>query len=147
MKYSILEIITGILVLVIVAVIIFYSLNVQNMSADKNSYVISGNCANAEGITKGSEILISGIKIGHVEDMLLDTENYTAAIKMRLYKRIPQDSCISISGIGLFSPKYLSITAGASDVLLTSNDTVYIDQGMSIEGIIGKMISSTVEKD
>ncbi len=147
MKYSFLEVFTGIIVLIIAVAVVLYSLKIQNVSNNKDSYIVTGSCVNAEGITRGSDILISGIKIGYVEDMSLDTQNYTASIKMRLYQKIPQDSYVSISGIGLFSSKYLNITTGASDIMITPNDVVDISQGMSLEGIIGKMVSSAIEKD
>ncbi len=96
-----------------------------------------------DGLSKGSEVRISGLVIGTVVDQVLDPQTYQAIITMSVDEAvpIPEDSIAEIIGDGLLGSKYVAIVPGGAEEVLDSGDEIRFTQSaISIESLIGKFI-------
>ena len=144
MKRNFLETLVGVLVLLFAAYFLHsaYS-STGNLQHDDDSYIISASFQKVDGINPGGDVKISGIKIGKIHSMELDTSNFHAVVKISLpnHLKIPDDSSATIVSNGLIGDKYISITAGASDEYLAEGDYIEFTQSsVIIEELIAKFM-------
>jgi phospholipid/cholesterol/gamma-HCH transport system substrate-binding protein len=77
------------------------------------SYEMTARIRNADGIKKGSDVRIGGVKIGTVASLALDRYVVNVKLAIRDDIRIPEDSGIAI-GSGMLSSPALTISPGRS---------------------------------
>ena len=88
----------------------------------------------------GSDVKVSGIKIGEVKSMKLDPNYFIVTLELSLDDgaQIPQDSSAQIESSSILGSKYIAITPGGSDLNLLPKDTLLLTPAMNIESIIRK---------
>ena len=150
MKNNLFEIIVGTFVLGCAIYFFFFAFNKSNISTSP-TYQISAKFNNIDGVGSGSDVKISGVKIGTVTSEEIDPSTYQAILKLEIYQNIklPMDSSIKILSSGLLGGKYLAIEVGGTDEMLKNGDTIQFTQsGVNFEELLGKFIfgSSTKEK-
>ena len=84
MKYSKLEVSLGALILLLVVVAIFRVFVAVGFFDISNHNEYNAVFSNAKDINIGTDIRISGVKVGKVKDIKFDTENFTVNIKFSL---------------------------------------------------------------
>ena len=150
MKNNTFETLIG--VIVIVVAILFtltmykFSNNKQKMS---NGYILEGNFDNIEGINVGSDVKISGVKVGSVVDIKLD-QNFQANVKIKLPNdlKIPVDSIFKISTSGLIGAKFINIKIGAEEEYFSNGNTVdFTESVMDLEDLISRFIFNSESKN
>jgi phospholipid/cholesterol/gamma-HCH transport system substrate-binding protein len=144
------ETITGAIVLIIAFGFVYFAYKGANVTPHRNGYSLMAKFDKADGINIGSEVRISGIKIGNVLSEKLDAKSFLAVVEFSLDKSIelPADSSAQIVSDGLLGGKYLSITPGADDATLKDGDEIhYTQSSVNIETLIGKMIFNSSSKD
>lgn len=149
MKQDWIEITVGFLVLIITLVFFVFAYNSSNSIKPQGGYNVSANFDNVEGIVQGSDVMMSGIKIGYVDELKLDPKTFLAFVKLRIEKYVilPEDSRASIISSGLLGAKFISITPGSSDLNLQANDRIkYTQSAINLESLIGKFIYSSSSK-
>jgi phospholipid/cholesterol/gamma-HCH transport system substrate-binding protein len=142
------EIIVGTFVLICAIVFFFTSFN-KSQSKTVNGYHLIAKFDNADGINNGSDVKISGVKIGTVEGQSLDTETFKAALKLNIpnHIKLSSDSSIKISSEGLLGSKYLSISPGADEENLKDGDEIIFTQSsVNFEDLLGKFIFNSTDK-
>ena len=144
MKRNAVETIAGFIVILvaIVFVIISYKTGVVEVSKG-DTYILKANFERIDGIDVGSDVKISGIKIGKVIRESLDYETYNALVEMAVYKEIklPSDTAAEILTNGLLGEKYINLVPGAETSLLKNHDIIEFTQSsINIESLIGKML-------
>ena len=102
------------------------SLSLFSFSKNKNfntNYTVKSSFNYVEGLDIGSEVVISGIKIGEVDRIILleDKVMVQASIKNRY--QIPADSIFTVRSNGIFGKKSLLIEPGFDDMI---NDNNYV---------------------
>jgi phospholipid/cholesterol/gamma-HCH transport system substrate-binding protein len=116
-----------------------------------DGYEVVGKFDRVDGLAEGSDVRMSGIKIGTVISQKLDPKTYLAVLIMSVKKnvKLPRDSSIKIVSNGLLGDKYLSITPGAEDEMIKPGGELYHTQGsVDFLSLIGRMIfSQTGAKD
>lgn len=111
----------------------------------KNSsgYIITAKFDNASGIEAGSDIKISGVKIGTVQDFYLDHQNFRAVLKLQINNdvELPLDSSAKIVSAGLLGEKFLEINPGADEEILAANDEISFTQSsVNFEDLLSKFM-------
>jgi phospholipid/cholesterol/gamma-HCH transport system substrate-binding protein len=145
-----LEIGTGLFVLLGFAALLFLTTQLPasglKFAAAKGGYHVTADFDNIGDLKVGSEVTISGVRIGEVSGIRFDSRNYKAVVSMRIdpqYRQIPDDSYASIQTQGLLGGKYIGISAGGSDQYLKDGST--IDQTQSaivLENVINKFFAN-----
>jgi len=89
--------------------------------------------------------MIAGIKIGVVDELLLDHQTYEALVICDINKAIsiPIDSKASIVSAGFVGNKFITIEPGIDQKMLQNGDTiVYTGSSLNIETLVGKFMYS-----
>jgi phospholipid/cholesterol/gamma-HCH transport system substrate-binding protein len=142
------EIIVGTFVLFCAAFFFFSSFRSAKVKT-AGGYHLIAKFENIDGIASGSDVKISGVKIGTVEDQFLDEKDFRATLKLNVDSKIqlPSDTSAKISSEGLLGSKYLSITPGGDEENLKDGDEITFTQSsVNLEDLLGKFIFNDKEK-
>src|SRR5262245_24158418 len=95
----------GVVVVVAVAILVSAFVLLESAGVIGNTYPLVVEFDNAQGLTKGADVRLAGVKIGEVEQVGLAASN-RARLKLRILQRytVPQDAAIRLSYSGLFAP-------------------------------------------
>ena len=139
----------GSLVLLCAIGFFFYSFKNSKISTNEG-YNIFAKFENADGITIGSDIKISGIKVGSIIEQSLDEKTFKANLKMNVLDniKIPSDSSAKIVSEGLLGSKYISISLGGDEENLKDGQEILFTQSsVNFEDLLGKFIFSGKNKN
>lgn len=136
------DFLVGTIVLVVAITFLVISFKSSKISSD-NGYKILAKFDNADGINIGSDIKISGVKIGTIAEQNLDSDSFQAVLKFNIYNhiKIPSDSSAKIVSEGLLGSKYIAITPGGNDEFLKEGQEINFTQSsINFEELLGKFI-------
>jgi phospholipid/cholesterol/gamma-HCH transport system substrate-binding protein len=138
------DFLVGTLVLLFAIGFFLYSFKSSKISSNAG-YDIFAKFDNADGITIGSDIKISGIKVGSIVEQNLDEKTLKANLKMNIANniKIPTDSSAKIVSEGLLGAKYITISIGGDEEILKNGQEIYFTQSsVNFEELLGKFIFS-----
>ena len=147
MKHTI-ETIVGLLILTLTIYLSFFAYTYQKM--DRNFYLLKASFQDATGIIKGSQVLISGVEVGRVKELDLNTKTFDAVVSLEIEKDVslPVDTKASIMSSGLLGGKFINIEPGIEEKLLSENSQIsYTSSSVSFENLLGKLIYSMGKSD
>lgn len=136
------EIIVGTFVLFCAIFFFFNSLKSTKVGSSTGYHLIA-KFDNIDGISNGSDVKISGVKVGAVEEQFLDKKTFRASLKLKINQevKLPSDSSAKVVSEGLLGSKYLAITPGADEENLQNNDEIVFTQSsVNLEDLLGKFI-------
>ena len=145
MKQNIIETIIGFAVLIIALLFLIFAYKTGSSITSSKGYQVTANFQSAEGIAVGSDVMISGIKIGSVKKITLDPNSFYASVYLNINDdvKIPKDSKAQVVTSGLLGGKYISIVPGNDDENLAANEEIrYTQSAINIESLINKIVSS-----
>ena len=144
------ETLIGIVVLAGAAIFLSFAYSKGGLKT-VDGYKVIGKFDRVDGLAEGSDVRMSGIKIGTVVSQRLDAKTYLAVLTMNVKNdiKLPRDSSIKIVADGLLGDKYLSITPGAEDEMISPGGELFHTQGsVDFLSLMGRMIfSRTAGKD
>ena len=144
MKSNTFEAIVGAFVIIISVVFLFFGFSTMKIQNSDN-YNVSALFNRIDGIKIGSDIRMSGIKIGTVVSQELDNSSFEAKVLMSIDSKIliPDDSSAKITSDGLLGGNYISIEPGGSDIYLLNNEEIFFTQGsVDLIGLVGEALFS-----
>lgn len=145
MKQNIIETIIGFVVLIIALLFLIFAYKTGSSITSSKGYQVTANFQSAEGIAVGSDVMISGIKIGSVKKITLDPNSFYASVYLNINDdvKIPKDSKAQVVTSGLLGGKYISIVPGNDDENLVANEEIrYTQSAINIESLINKIVFS-----
>src|SRR3954471_13967753 len=73
-----------------------------------------------DGLSKGAEVRVSGVRVGTVTDLSLDPASYLATVHMNIRDdvRLPVDSALEVSSGGILGNLSVSIIPGKARAML-----------------------------
>jgi len=85
-----------------------------------SGYELDARLAKTDGLSKGSEVRISGVRIGTVTGLDLDPKSYLATMHMNIRDgvAVPTDSALEVSSGGILGNLYVSIFPGKARAML-----------------------------
>jgi len=144
MRGNTIETVMGAVVIVVAALFIFFAYKSSQLRAVPG-YQVTADFARVDGIRQGSDVRISGIKIGSVVAEELDTKNFLAVVRMSIDPsvKLPDDTVAEIISAGLLGDKYMSLVPGGSDKVIPPGGKItYTQSSVSLENLIGQMMFS-----
>ncbi len=102
-----------------------------------------------DGLVIGSDVRMSGIKVGTVVDQQLDPDTFKAVVKLDLNPNLelPEDSSAKITSEGLLGDTYMSLEAGGSEDMLKPEGEIRFTQGsIDLMSLIGQAVFSATGK-
>ncbi len=142
MNRNVVETALGAVVLV-VAAIFFYWAYTRSGQGDSGGYTLIAKFDQIDGLDPGSDVRISGIKIGKVLSEKLDPESFRAVVTFSVQDnvKLPDDSSAAIVSSSLLGGKYLQLSPGADEKMLKPGGEITLTQSsINIEQLVGKYI-------
>ena len=139
----------GTFVLILTGLILSVAYNHSNLN-QTDGIKLTANFDRADGVSVGTDVKISGIKIGTVSDLTIDKETYLAQVTLSVDKSIPitSDTVAEVSSEGLLGGKYIALVPGGSDDMLKEGDVIIHTQAaVNLESLIGQLIFSKKDDD
>lgn len=146
-KGRIFETVVGICVLIISACF-FNFVYMKSSWGSIDGYVLKAKFDRADGLTEGTDVKISGVRVGKIDSIEVDPKSFLAVVTFHISKdiKIPVDSAAGVTSDGLFGGKYLSISPGGEDETLKNGEEIERTTGpINLEGLIGKFLFSKDE--
>ena len=144
MQRDVIEPIVGALVLVIAAVFAWFAYTTTGLGG-RQGYEITAQFDRVGGLGTGSDVRLSGVKVGTVTALTLDPKSYLADVRFSIGQtiQIPDDSVAQITSEGLLGSQYLSIMPGASDTMLKPGGRLKYSQApVDLMQLLGKFMFS-----
>ena len=128
-RYKNIEITVGLFFLLALSALLFITVHTTNshLKNKNNSYYLRASFENVNGLNVNAPVRIGGVKIGEIESISLNPDNYLAEVTLIIFDKkieIPDDSTISILTEGLLGSKFAAITPGFSDNALQNNEII-----------------------
>jgi phospholipid/cholesterol/gamma-HCH transport system substrate-binding protein len=148
-KSSTLNLGTGAFVLLGFAALAFLTTQTTSRGvhfASTPHYDVTAEFDNIGDLKVGAPVSMSGVEIGRVARIDLDTKQYKALVVMRLnskYNQIPTDSDASIYTQGLLGGKFVGLTAGGEETYLKDKDRIdFTQSAFVLENLIGQLVAN-----
>lgn len=125
MKRSLVETFLGAVVIVVAVGFIVFALQATEVGAVEG-YTLKAQFLKVGGLEVGSDVRISGVKVGTVTDRRLDTKTFEAVVVFTVSSSIhlPQDTQAVITSEGLLGNKYLRLIPGKDTATIAPNGMV-----------------------
>ena len=144
MTRNLLETLLGAVVLIVAVGFLVFAYRSSQVQQN-GGYQLIARFDKVDGLEPGSDVRISGIKVGSVLDQSLDAETYRAEVRFSLREdvRLPADTSSAVVSNGLLGGKYLALVPGGDIEMLEPGDEVTLTQSaVNLEDLIGHMIFS-----
>ncbi|HEY1614821.1 MAG TPA: outer membrane lipid asymmetry maintenance protein MlaD [Rhizomicrobium sp.] len=142
MQNNTVETLIGAVVLLVAAGFLYFAYASTNVGAI-GGYELKARFSSADGINRGTDVLLHGVKVGSVSSVVLDTKTYAPMvdITVRSDVQVPNDSSIKITSAGIMGSSYLAIQPGGSDKMLPPGGEITNTQGsVDLMSLIGRAI-------
>lgn len=134
------EILIGALVIVVAGAFLAYAYTRAD-TRPVHGYDLTARFDRVDGIRAGTDVRISGIKVGTVTSTVLDGHTYQAVVSISVLPdvKIPANSSLKVASEGLLGSSYLSIEPGGADDMLKSGGQIRYTQGsVDLIGLVSK---------
>jgi phospholipid/cholesterol/gamma-HCH transport system substrate-binding protein len=147
MRSNLVETLIGAVVVVVAVFFLFFAYRTTGETATAG-YELTAKMSRVDGIAVGTDVKLSGIKVGEVSALTLDPRDYLVVVHMMVHNdiKIPDDSSLMVTSSGLLGSSYLSISPGGSDKLLAAGGRIRNTQGaVDLMGLISRFAGSAAE--
>ncbi len=138
------ETLMGAAVIVGTVFLFVFAYNTADIKAVEG-YQVTARFDRIDGIREGSDVRMSGIKIGTVTAQAIDPQTYLAVVTMSIDPsiRLPLDTSASITAEGLLGDKYLALSPGGEDEMIPQDGEIEITQGsIDLFSLVGQLVFS-----
>jgi phospholipid/cholesterol/gamma-HCH transport system substrate-binding protein len=151
MRTRLMELAVGAFMVMGIIALILMALRVSGLSAADagDKYTIKAYFENLGGLTERAKVSMSGVTIGRVSRIYLDTEDYVAVVEMEINQSMSSlttDTSAAILTAGLLGEKYIGLTVGADDEYLEEGGVIEDTQSaLVLEELIGQFLFNSAE--
>ena len=145
MQNSIVETLIGAAVVAVAVLFLAFAYS-STGSGPISGYEVLAKFNRADGVNIGTDVRLSGIKVGTVSKLTLDPKTYNAVVTIAIANdvKLPDDSSVRITSEGLLGSQYLSIEPGASMTTIVAGGEIENTQGaIDLIGLLGKAVFGT----
>lgn len=141
------ELTVGVFVIIALIALFFLAMKVSGLTGSNygDTYTLSAQFNNVNGLKPRAKITISGVTIGRVSRIELDPKTLQANVVMDIDAKvdsIDDDAYVMVATNGILGEKYLKVVPGAGEKYYKNGDVIYQTQGsMDIEDLINKFIT------
>ena len=142
MKQFNLEVIVGLFVILGLCALAYLSIRLGQLQIGQgNTYDLTAVFPTVAGLREGATVEIAGVQVGRVQEIKLT--DYAAAVTLRIDQQVQlqEDAIASIRTRGLIGEKYVRVSPGGSERLLTAGGRLReVEPPIDIETLIGHFI-------
>jgi phospholipid/cholesterol/gamma-HCH transport system substrate-binding protein len=140
------QLVTGIFVMLGIATFTYQAVTIGGASfTQRPGYTLNARFDNISGLREGAIVEAAGVRVGTVSGITLDADNYQAIVSLRIDEGVPvqEDAIVSIRTQGIIGEKYIKISPGGFDELLTDGmEVTETESAISLEELVSKYIFS-----
>lgn len=144
MSRNVIETVMGAVVLAVAAFFLVFAYSSVSVGRVEG-YEVVARFASVSGLQTGSDVRISGVKVGSVVSQGLDPVTYLAEIRMSIDPSIelPTDTAAVIASESLLGGKYMSLSPGGAAEMIPPGGAIQFTQSTpGIEQLLGQVIYS-----
>ena len=125
MRRNLIESVMGAVVLLVAALFVYFAYHTAQVRSAPG-YPITAIFGKIGGLAVGSDVRISGVKIGNVTARALDPQTYAAIVTMTIEDGVtlPEDTIASIASEGPLGGRYVRLEPGTSATALAPGETI-----------------------
>lgn len=130
MNRSLVETLIGAVVIIVAVGFVVMAFN-RSDARPTNGYEIIAKFDRVDGLRKGSDVTMSGIKVGTVIDQTLDPTTFRAVVRLSIAGnvKLPKDTAARIVSESLLGGQVLSLEPGGDDAVLAPGGEISKTQG------------------
>ncbi|MDX1709688.1 MAG: outer membrane lipid asymmetry maintenance protein MlaD [Rhodovibrionaceae bacterium] len=144
MRKNVIETIIGAVVLLVAVVFVAFAFTSTDLQR-VDGYKVVARFDDASGITPGTDVKMSGVKIGTVLEQKLDPKTYFADVTMSIAEEIalPTDTSARVVPEGLLGGNFVELEPGASSETLSAGGEIQFTQGaINVIDLVGRFVFS-----
>lgn len=144
MKNSAVETIVGAAVIAIAVLFFSFVYSTAEIGKGSDGYRLSAAFENAAGVSAGTDVRLSGVKVGTIVGQTLDHETYQAVLTLTVQRglELPDDTTAKITSEGLLGATFVALEVGGSDKILKDGDRIENTQGsIDLFGLISEFMN------
>jgi phospholipid/cholesterol/gamma-HCH transport system substrate-binding protein len=137
------EIGMGLVVLLLAAAFLIYSLSVGDFGSKPGGYDVVARFGQVGSLAPGAPVSVAGVKVGTVSRITLDPKTYFAVTRLSLDPsvKLPSDSTAKITSDSLLGGVHVAIAPGAATANLKPGGEIENTQGaVDLFSLIGQFI-------
>jgi phospholipid/cholesterol/gamma-HCH transport system substrate-binding protein len=145
---NIVETIVGALVLVVAGIFVFYAFS-KSDSSGPDGYEVVARFGRIDGLKRGADVTLSGVKIGTVTAIELDRKTYQAVVRMGVSSSvpIPADTNAKIVSESLLGGMVVVLEPGGDKTMIKSGGEIeHTQDAVSLTELIAKIMYGSVNK-
>ncbi len=145
-KQTKIEIIVGFFMLIGLASISYIAIQLGDLQIlGQESYIINARFTSASGLRTGAFIEAAGVRVGIVDSIEFDAEDYLAIVNLAIDIDVPvhEDAIASIRTAGIIGDKFIKITPGGGEYLQPGEEIFETEPSINLEELISKYIFET----
>jgi phospholipid/cholesterol/gamma-HCH transport system substrate-binding protein len=144
MRRNLIETVLGGVVLLVAALFLVFAYSNASLRT-VSGYDLVAKFDRIDGLNLGSDVRVSGIKVGTITSQDIDPQTYLAVVHFTVDPRIklPVDSAAEVVSESLLGSKYLSLVPGADSKMLQPGQEIRFTQSpINLESLVGQFIFS-----
>lgn len=148
MHRNVIETIMGGVVLIIAVTFLIFAYTSSN-TGSVSGYLVTAKFNSVNGLGRGSDVRLSGIKVGSVVDTALDPQDYTAVVSLSITDavKLPTDTSARILSDGLLGGNYLELQPGADEETIAAGGQIPVTQDpVNIVDLLGRFVFGGLDK-
>jgi phospholipid/cholesterol/gamma-HCH transport system substrate-binding protein len=144
MTRNLLETLLGAIVLIVAIGFLAFAYSSSQIDGS-DGYQLVARFDRVDGLDPGSDVRISGIRVGQVTQQTLDPQTFRAEVRFTVQNGIelPLDTSAAIVSDGLLGGKHVQLQPGGDIDMLQPGDEITLTQSaINLESLIGQAIFS-----
>ena len=130
---------------VVLAVALFFLVFAYTSAGlgEVDGYEVTARFPSIEGLNVGSDVRISGVKVGTVVAQKLNPATFLAEVRMSIDDSIelPIDTAAIIASEGLLGGKFMRLEPGGDEELIVAGGAIeYTQSPVNLEDLLGRFI-------
>lgn len=144
------EILTGAAVLLVAIAFVIYGAGIVGIGGGASRVSYSASFRSAEGISPGTDVRMSGVKVGTVSSLVLDPKTYRAQADFSIDQGIilPEDTAAIIASEGLLGGAFVELLPGGSPFDLEPGaEIIDTESAVSLVTLLMKFVAGGASED
>jgi|SRR5690625_3559946 len=143
MRKHVVETVLGAVVLLVAVGFIIFAYNTTDLGPSTNGYQVEAVFDDASGVRTGTEVRMSGVRIGSVVGYDLDPETFDAVVILSIRDglKLPSDTSARILPDGLLGGTFVSLTPGGELEDIAPGGRIRHTQGsINLMDLLGRFV-------
>lgn len=144
---NLVETLMGAVVLVVAGAFLVFAYTVTNVGSVRG-YEVSARFDRIDGLRVGSDVRLSGIRVGQVIDARLEPDTYQAVVRLTVEQnvRLPRDTVAQVASDGLLGGSFIALVPGGEDQMVAPGGLLtHTQPPVNIVQLLGRIIFSAAE--